>query len=109
MVANEIRQFKTKAYELHSKYEKYYPAGFFVGGFIFDVITLDRIDSLFAIIQQALYIVAIGFLLVYQTLEKMALFTPPPALTKIWKYHNEALHFIFGSLLSSYFLFYFVS
>lgn len=106
MVANEIQQFKTKAYELHSKYEKYYPAAFFVGGFIFDVITLDRIDSLFAIVQQAVYLILAATLMILQILEKMGRYQPQ---FKLWQYNNEALHFIFGSLLSAYFLFYFVS
>jgi hypothetical protein len=100
----------------HTKNEKYYPAAFFIAGFIFDIATLDRIDNIYLILQQAFYILFVGYVLFYQTLEKTGHFRPQEKTSffgrqfnKLWKYNNEALHFILGSLLSVYFLFYFVS
>ena len=106
---------KERLTHLHSKYEKYYPAAFFIAGFIFDIVTLDRIDNIYMILQQAIYIIFVGYVLFFQTLEKTGHFQPQKMTSffgrhfnKMWRYNNEALHFVLGSLLSVYFLFYFV-
>ncbi len=111
-----LQNVRQKFSNFHSRYEKYYNAWFFVGGFIFDVVTLDRVDNIYLIIQQAVYIVFIGIVLHFQTLQKTGHFKPEEMTSwfgrkfqKVWHYENEALHFILGSLLSSYSLFYFVS
>lgn len=107
---------RDKFSDFHTRYSKYYNAWFFAGGFIFDVITLDRVDNIYLIIQQAVYIVLIGVILHYQTLELTGHMKPGEMnsffgrqFQKLWKYHNEVLHFVLGSLLSAYMLFYFVS
>lgn len=111
-----IQNVRQKFSDFHSRYEKYYNAWFFVGGFVFDVVTLDRVDNIYLIIQQAIYILFIGILLHFQTLQKTGHWKPEEMTSwfgrqfqKIWHYENEALHFILGSLLSSYSLFFFVS
>lgn len=92
-----------------ARYEKYLPAGFFIGGFLFDVFTLGRIDSLFSILQQAAYLLILAVMLA-QMMHEMAL---EKILHQRWKWYLEwrvpAMHFIFGSLLSSYTLFFFLS
>lgn len=99
----------SKFKELKDKYEKYFPAAFFVGGFVFDIITLSRVDDWLSIIQQAVYLLIIIQILKYKIFEQAQTWQPGPRMAKWWSYSDEALHFILGSLLSSYTLFYFVS
>jgi hypothetical protein len=81
----------------------------FVGGFVFDVFTLGRIDQAPVIIQQAVYIFICAALLAN-------LFLRPEWVienSRFWNlavsYRMAILHFVFGSLLSCYTLFYFKS
>jgi hypothetical protein len=93
------------------KYEKYAPASFFTSGFLFDVLTLDRIDSLFQIGQQFAFLALILVFLTYMLKDQMAPVIPPTNiflrwLNPIWKYRVEAVHFLLGGLLSAYTLFF---
>ncbi len=105
----QYANLKTKVTSWHERYNRYYPAAFFLLGFLFDIVTLSRIDDWLSILQQGLYLIFISRLLHLRILEHHGLWTPSPRLAKIWHYNNEALHFVLGSLLSSYTLFYFVS
>lgn len=85
----------------------------FVGGFVFDIVTLDRIDSWFTISQQALYILVIGMALLQMFFEEGG---PPRDLAGMnsikrfyFEFRNAIVHFILGSLLSLYTLFFFKS
>lgn len=93
------------------KYKKYWPATFFIGGFLFDIITLDRIDSWLTIIQQLCYLILLTAILVQLLLEKDR--PPKEATSKIGRkwldFRIDIMHFFFGSLLSSYTLFFFKS
>lgn len=95
--------------ELHSKHSRYLPAAFFVLGFLFDVFTLGRIDDVFNIVQQVVYLGIISRLLYYRTLETSGLWEASGKWVKLWQYNVEILHFLLGSLLSAYTIFYFVS
>lgn len=106
---NIITPTKEKYERFNESYKAYYPAAFFILGFIFDVLTLDRIDNWFSILQQAVYLLITSRLLYLRQLEIAGLFQPGPKIAKIWRYQNEALHFVLGSLLSTFTLFYFVS
>jgi Protein of unknown function (DUF2914) len=85
----------------------------FVGGFVFDILTSDRIDSLFTIAQQALYLVIVTAILTQIFLEEGR----PPAATagasalRRWYLHYRAaiVNFILGTLLNLYTIFYFKS
>ena len=79
---------------------------FFVGGFVFDAITLKRIDSVLDLLFQAVYLLVITVLLVWQSREELGLWTVSPRLAKLWHHNVEALHFCYGGLLSSYVIFY---
>ena len=76
---------------------------FFIGGFLFDVITLDRVDSPFSVIQQVVYLSFVTLMLKYPTLGNYKF------LHWYQKYHKEILHFVLGSLLSVFTLLYFKS
>lgn len=91
------------------KCKPYKPALFFAFGFVFDMLTIGEADNLTSILQQFLYIFAIGTLLKYLLLKKEGLWTPHQKIERFWPYTNEALHFLLGGLLSIYTLFYFVS
>lgn len=86
---------------------------FFVGGFVFDLVTLGRIDSWLTIGQQAAYLAAVMAVLMHMFLQQSA----PPAVTAgsprlqrwYYEYRSAALHFALGALLSLYAIFYFKS
>ena len=87
--------------------------GFFVGGFLFDVVTLSRVDSWFGIGQQIFYIVVIATILLQMFFDEGK---PPRELetmsaVKRWyfQYRTGLVHFLLGSLLSVYALFFFKS
>lgn len=98
-----------KAKSLYSKYEHYLPAGFFIGGFLFDVFTLGRIDSLFTLLQQALYLILLLIILLQMLFETGKGWVLGPKWQWYVTWRIPAMHFIFGSLLSSYTLFFFMS
>jgi hypothetical protein len=85
----------------------------FVGGFLFDIVTLERIDSWFTIGQQAVYILIVGIALLQMFFEEGR---PPRDLAGMnavkrfyYEYRNAIVHFILGSLLSLYTLYFFKS
>lgn len=104
-IAHSVSQAKV----LYSKYERYFPASFFVGGFLFDIFTLGRIDSLATILQQAAYLLILFFMLAQLMVEQAKVLDKPLIQNWYRKWRVPAMHFLFGSLLSSYTLFYFKS
>ncbi|MCB0351217.1 MAG: DUF2914 domain-containing protein [Bdellovibrionales bacterium] len=108
-VLKSEQTLKNKLSDYHTRYAKFYPAIFFAAGFLFDIFTLSRVDDVFSIIQQAVYIFIIIQILKYKTFEQAGIWQPQPQIAKYWAYSTDALHFMLGSLLSVYTLFYFVS
>lgn len=91
-----------------SRYEKEEMALFFFGGFVYDILTLSRIDDTFSLVQQFVYLgVLAALLLLEQRFPDGA--EPPRYLAKVWRWREDAVHFFFGSLLSSFTLFLFKS
>lgn len=91
------------------KNKPYFPAEFFIGGFVFDLVTLSRIDEGFQLIQQFVYLLVIGFLLIFEKSQRVERWFSTGFLQKIWVYRYEVIHFLLGSLLSVYTIFYFKS
>src|SRR4051794_37664328 len=81
----------------------------FVAGFLFDVLTIQRIDSLMDLAVQLLYIAVLAVLLILQHREAIGAWAPPPRLQRWWHHNVEALHFFYGGLLSAYVILYFRS
>ena len=86
---------------------------FFIAGFLFDILTLGRIDAGLTIGQQAVYLALVTVVLVQMLLSEPR---PAPDLAAAarWKrwyfeYRNPAIHFLLGALLSAYTLFFFKS
>lgn len=79
---------------------------FFFGGFLFDVLTLDRIDAWLDLSIQFLYLAGIAVILDRQALQQLGLWQPAGPWVKLWEHNTAAVHFLYGSLLSAYVVFY---
>lgn len=88
---------------------RYNNAVFFIGGFLFDALTLIRIDSLLDIAIQAVYLGGISALLVLQSYHQNEKWSPRGWTARVWPYETEILHFFYGGLLSAYTVLYFKS
>lgn len=104
----KLRSYQDKLLLLKDKYEQYLPAAFFVLGFFFDILTLGEIDDIINIISQAFYLLIAGHILYlsYCPLKK--------AVTNKYvnyyiEYKDDIFHFLLGSLLSAFTIFYFKS
>jgi len=95
--------------EIRSWISRYANMMFFVGGFLFDAFALQRIDSVLDLVIQSVYLFVIAMIVVYQEKEKRGHWHPGHWFGKLWHHNVEALHFIYGSLLSAYVIFYFKS
>jgi hypothetical protein len=84
-------------------------AAIFLAGFVFDMITITRIDSWTDILIQFVYLAGLTLLLVYQYREHRGVWVPSPRVARLWKFNVEVLHFFYGGLLSSYVVLYFKS
>jgi len=79
-------------------------AAFFAGGFVFDMLTLGRIDSWLMIGQQSVYLAAITLILMQMFFEEIT-------GEKRWhfRYRMPLVHFLLGALLNLYTLYFFKS
>ena len=79
---------------------------FFAGGFCFDLLLLERIDSRPMLIHQGSYLVLLSILLaVDHHYERTA--EPASRLGKLLHWRHELIHFLFGTLLNAFLVFYF--
>ncbi len=95
--------------EIYNKYQNYFPALFFISGFVFDLLTTRRIDQGTSLIQQLVYLFLIMILIYWEVCTPRTFLNENSFASKIWSFHIEVLHFLFGSLLSLYTIFYFKS
>ncbi len=100
---------KEKFLEYYRRNEVMVQSIVFVGGFLFDLLTLGRIDDLFNLLQQAFYLTILGTLLILEIKKKTGTLILSKRGEKFWDYHELLVHFLFGSLLSVYVIFYFSS
>ncbi len=102
-----IETWKQQILAFIKKYETHLEVSFFVGGFIFDALLMMEIDDLFSLIQQAVYLLIVATFIHYEILYRMHKWRPSEGfVTKIWNYRNLIFHFLLGSLLNIYSLFY---
>jgi hypothetical protein len=83
-------------------------AATFVAGFLFDFVTMQRIDAWTDLAFQLGYLACLTGLLVYQQREEAGSWIPG-FTARVWRYNVEALHFLYGGLLSAYVVLYFRS
>lgn len=103
------RSLRGRIKALKDRNERLVSIAFFAGGFVFDAIMLDRIDDGVMLIQQGAYLVLSGLLLAVT--QKYAILNkePPKWLKKPWHYVDHVIHFMLGTLLNAYTIFYFQS
>jgi hypothetical protein len=93
--------------------ERQVDIAFFVGGFVFDIVTLSSVDSWFSIGQQIFYLAVIATGLLQMFFEEgrpaRQLETMPAVKRWYYEYRTAIIHFLLGSLLSVYTLFFFKS
>ena len=78
----------------------------FVAGFSFDLLTMQRIDAWTDLAFQLGYLAGLTGLLVYQHREATGRWAPRGLVERWWRYNLEALHFLYGGLLSAYVVLY---
>jgi hypothetical protein len=78
----------------------------FLAGFLYDAFTLRRIDDRLDLALQVVYLAALTALLLLQNREHRGLWRPGPRLAAVWRHNVEALHFLYGGLLSPYVVLY---
>lgn len=101
-----LKRVKERLLKFYERHETAVDVGFFLGGVLFDVFTLSAIDDPLSILQQVVYLLGIGLILFYDFLERHGLVTIAARLKPAWNYRDLALHFVLGSLLSVYSLFF---
>lgn len=91
----------------YAGHERIVAAAFFAAGFVFDMVTLGRIDSWLVIGQQAVYLALILCILLQVFLEEGR----PAQARPGWyaRYRMPLVHFLLGALLNLYALFFFKS
>ena len=85
---------------------RYSPVATFVAGFLFDLLTMQRIDAWTDLAFQLAYLVLLTGLLVYQQKEATGAWVPTGVTARWWRYNVDALHFLYGGLLSAYVVLY---
>lgn len=93
----------------YRRYAKWAPATFFALGFLFDIITLGRIDSWGNVLREGIFLALAGTFICLEFMERAGVFEPSPKIERFWKYREALVHFFLGSLISSHLLFYFKS
>lgn len=100
---------KQRLKELYQRYERWMPVAFFVLGFLFDVLTITRIDQIDVIIQQVVYLILVIALITVDLIGKLRPVEPPALLRKVWPYREFLMTFALGTLLNSFTIFFFKS
>jgi hypothetical protein len=99
-------KLKEKLINWYEKNERKADLGFFMGGFLFDIITLSDIDDTLGLLQQLLYLMITAFILHYEFLVKYRFKILSQKMEAYWVYRRPVFHFFLGSLLSVYSLFF---
>ncbi len=81
---------------------------FFLGGFCFDLLLVERIDSSLMLIHQGSYLVLLSALLVVDHHYHLHQSTPSAGFwARVLHFRHEMIHFLFGTLLNAFLVFYF--
>ena len=81
-------------------------AAFFAAGCLFDIVTLTRIDNVANLVQLGLYLVVLSWLMLLDERYSAGVGSPPRWLRGAWRFSEDVIHFLLGSLLSVFTLFY---
>jgi len=108
-IEDRFSGLQTSALEFSKTCTPYLPAIFFAAGFVFDILTLGRIDNIFNIASHGAYLLATMFLLSVQIIGVKPGNNPGKIKSLFFDYQNEAVHFLLGALLNAFVIFYFKS
>jgi hypothetical protein len=97
-----------KAGRLYQKYEKFLPVAVFVIGFLWDSITMTRVDSLIDNVILLFYLAALG-VMVYQTVKRQCGMATSRWMRRAQPHFLWAMQFCYGGMFSSFVVFYFKS
>ena len=89
-------------------YKKFFPAIAFFAGFLWDSLTLTRIDRILDNVILLLYLILLGVLIILLNLLESG-HKLKPILTRFKKWYPLAIQFLIGGLFSAYVVFYFKS
>ena len=111
LTASRGRIDRLKLY--YEKNERKVAAVSFVGGFVFDILAAERIDSWFMIGQQFVYLGVITLALMQMFFEEARSPLEPQAMSVLkrayYRYRSAIVHFLLGTLLNLYTIFFFKS
>jgi hypothetical protein len=103
-----VKSQQNRIKTFYSRYQKYTPLAAFAAGFLYDSLTLTRIDRLLDNLVLLGYTVGAGVLIVVIGRNEEGRLRSP-WLTRHLNLVVTVTHFFFGGLLSSYVVFYFKS
>jgi hypothetical protein len=101
--ADRLPPLAARIFELARRYHN---VVLFAAGFLFDVLTIRRIDAWTDLAIQLSYLAALTTLLIFQHREARGQWGPPARIEWAWTYNVEVLHFFYGGLLSAYVVLY---
>ena len=78
----------------------------FAAGFLFDVVAVSRIDDFLTLLQQGLYLAVIAGLMILDARHRAGIATPPRLLAPAFRFSEDAMHFLLGTLLNQFTLLY---
>lgn len=104
-----LKKSHSSLLEFYRRHETVGVIVFFLIGFLFDIYRLGRIDDFKILIKQASFLIVLGGFLFVQLKIEFESFQLPEKIQRFWQYHELFVHFLFGSLLSMYTIFYYSS
>ncbi len=99
---------KSNLVSFYHRHEKYEGIALFTAGFLWDALTLTRVDNMFDNVFLLFYLLIIAVMIIL-TLRRQCGATSPKLVQKIESRLFWAMQFCFGGLFSSYVIFYFKS
>ncbi len=103
-----LQTFKERLQAYYDRYERYIPVVSFLGGFLWDSLTLTRIDRISDNLILLAYLLLAGVAIVLIHLIDQHRITHPQIM-RFREWYPWGLQFLFGGLFSSYVVFYFQS
>jgi hypothetical protein len=91
-----------------TRHERSEMALFFFSGFIYDILSQSRIDDRTTLVQSFMYLLVLSVLLLLEQRFPEGI-ERPKFLAKVWRWRDDCVHFLFGSLLSVFMLLLFKS
>ncbi len=95
--------------EFAHRHKKWEPLVFFTCGFAFDAMLLHRIDDPLMLAHQGIYLTLAALIIAWDLFCEEGKGAVASWLNRVWKYREGILHFILGTLLNVYTIFYFKS